>query len=212
MQTFGFLRIPAYEDMRLQLKPGADPTQVGEEQTVELDVRDALDVGADDVIEIRQDDSYSVQRANARCAPSGTSSASYSAGREAPWTDLCSVAVRLQGQEAWSIVAMPLTIAPKDPQASLNPLSRTVSPGDTETVDLVPDMITWEGGRVGSVANLNLDELRRFGIRGDRRGRSGERSRQGRCQAWYARTDRRELGGIRRAHIVDFFGGGTRAT
>src|SRR5690606_28229035 len=87
---------------------------------------------------------------------SGGTSATYQAGREAPWADTCSVAVRLDGQSTWSIVAVPLVIIPKDPQALLNPVSRTVPPGQSETVDLLDTVVEWEGGRVGNVGTLQL--------------------------------------------------------
>src|SRR5690606_24507312 len=47
-------------------------------------------------------------------------------------------------------------IQPKDPQAILNPISRTVPPGETQTIDLVAETVTWEGGRVGDVASLDF--------------------------------------------------------
>src|SRR5690606_20106009 len=93
----------------------------------------------------------------ARCTPSGGDRATYQAGREAPWSDSCALAVRIAGQDTWSIVAVPLSIIPKDPQAILNPVSRTISPGDIDSVNLKDAMVTWEGGRVGDLAGLRLD-------------------------------------------------------
>jgi hypothetical protein len=154
--TYGFLRIPALSEMRLQRIPNAAPVEVGEEESVKFDLTELLDVSPRDVIELRDDEGYAVQRANSTCVPSGGTSATYQAGREAPWADTCSVAVRLDGQTTWSIVAIPLVIIPKDPQALLNPVSRTVPPGQSETVDLLDTMVDWEGGRVGNVGTLQL--------------------------------------------------------
>lgn len=154
--SHGFLRIPEVDDMRLQLLATASAVEVGEEESVEFDVKDLLDVTGADVIEVRQDDSYDVQRTNARCVPTGNSTVSYAAGREAPWADTCSVAVKLRSQDTWSVVAVPLSIIPKDPQAILNPISLTISPNLDDTVNLVEQLVTWEGGRVGDVSDLNL--------------------------------------------------------
>src|SRR5690606_980148 len=102
------------------------------------------------------DDALAVQRANASCATAGGDRISYTAGREAPWSDTCSVWVRLAGQRNWSVVAVPFAIQPKDPQAILNPISRAIPPGETQTIDLVAETVTWEGGRVGDVASLDF--------------------------------------------------------
>jgi len=154
--SYGFLRIPAFDDMRLQVRTGLTPLQVGEEKSVEFALRDVLQLSGSDSIEIRHDDSFAVQRTNARCVPTDGDSASYAAGREAPWTDTCSVAVRLVGQSTWSIVAVPVAIEPKDPLAILSPVSRTVTPGADDAVALIDEMISWEGGRVGDVSALHL--------------------------------------------------------
>ncbi|NTV40456.1 MAG: cadherin-like domain-containing protein, partial [Demequinaceae bacterium] len=69
--TYGFLRIPAFDQMRLQAKPGASAIEVGEEQTTQIPLMDVLDIGKGDQVELRQDDSFAVQRGNARCVPSG---------------------------------------------------------------------------------------------------------------------------------------------
>jgi hypothetical protein len=156
VQTFGFLRIPAFDDMRLQAVPDLTPIQVGEEESVAIGVGSSVDVAPGDEVELRQEIPFAVQRSNARCAPSGADRATYQAGREAPWSDSCSLAVRLPGQETWSIVGVPIAIAPKDPQAILNPTSRTISPGATDTVVITEAMVTWEGGRVGDLAGMEF--------------------------------------------------------
>ena len=154
--TYGFLRIPAFDEMRLQAKPGLAPIEVAEEATKTIDLRNAVDIGPRDEIEIRQDPSFTVQRSNATCAPASTNTVSYSAGREAPWHDTCSVAVRIVGQDTWSIVPMPIVILPKDPQAILSPASRTITPGQKDSVDILGDLLSWEGGRVGDTKNLTF--------------------------------------------------------
>ncbi len=154
--TYGFLRIPAFDDMRVQLTQGIEPIRVGEEESATFDVAQLLDVSAFDTLEVRNEGAFAVQRANSQCVPESAGKATYTAGREAPWTDTCSLAVRLEGQSVWSVVPVPIVVIPKDPQAILNPLSRTVAPGQSETINLVDTMITWEGNRVGNVNDLNL--------------------------------------------------------
>ena len=148
--TYGFLRVPAFDEMRLQAKPGLTPIEVAEEATETIDLRKVVDIGPRDTIEVRQDESFAVQRSNATCAPASATTVTYAAGREAPWRDTCSVAVRLVGQDTWSIVPVPIVILPKDPQAILSPASRTITPGQKDSVDILGDLLSWEGGRVGN--------------------------------------------------------------
>jgi large repetitive protein len=153
--SYGFLRIPAFDDMRVQLKPDAKPIRVGEQKSVTFDLADEVDVAPNDAIETHKTDSYAVQRAAASCSPHGGTSAQYNAGRNAPWADSCTVPVRIVGQHTWTMLAVPITIAPKSPQAILSSISRTVAPGATETVDLYGALTTWEGDRVGDKSVLN---------------------------------------------------------
>lgn len=154
--TYGFLRIPALDEMRLQATPGVAAIEVPEDTTASINVRERLDIGPRDTIEIRDTDSYPVQRDNARCMPDSATTVSYVAGREAPWHDTCSIGVRLVGQETWSIVPVPITIVPKDPQAILSPISRTITPGQKDSVDILADLVSWEGGRKGDTKDLTF--------------------------------------------------------
>ena len=152
--SYGFLKVPAFDDMRVQVRANVDPVEVNEEKSVEFALRDLLDVSRSDSIQIRSDDSFAVQRANASCGPTGSSAATYDSGREAPWVDSCTVPVRIAGQTSWTMVAVPIDILPKDPQAILNAVSRTIAPSKTETIDVLVDMTSWEGGRVGDTKDL----------------------------------------------------------
>lgn len=152
--SYGFLRIPAFDDMRVQVRTDVDPVEVNEEKSVEFALRDLLDIDRSDAVEIRKDGTLAVQRANASCQPSGSGRATYTAGREAPWVDSCTVPVRIDGQSSWTMVAVPIDILPKDPQAILNPVTRTIAPSKTESIDLLENMTTWEGGRVGDTKSL----------------------------------------------------------
>lgn len=154
---YGFLRIPALDDMRIQLKQDAQPIIVDEEKSVDVKLRDLLQLDPQDELEIRQDESFPVQRANATCTPFSDGMIRYSAGREAPFTDSCAVAVRVKGQKTWTIVAIGFRIQPKDPLAILSPVALTITPGATDEVAMIDQMVSWEGGRVGKVNELQLN-------------------------------------------------------
>ncbi len=153
--SYGFLRIPAFDDMRIQLRAGTEPISVPEEQTRDFAVRALLDLDPGDEVEIRDDDAFTVQRANSSCAATGPDRIAYTAGREAPWTDTCTVPVRIAGQDTWTMLGIPVIIEPKDPQAILSSISRTIAPGGTDIVDLYDDMTSWEGARVGDIDQLD---------------------------------------------------------
>lgn len=145
----GFLRIPAFDDFRVQVKPKPKHFEVNEEKSLEFDVRELLDLDTSDSIEIKSDSAFVVQRRNATCEPLSGTLVRYNSGREAPWSDTCAFLVRLKGQKQWSTVAIPVSILPKDPQAILSTISRTLKPGEAATIDLYDSLTTWEGGRVG---------------------------------------------------------------
>ncbi|MGI9824697.1 Ig-like domain-containing protein [Agromyces sp. Marseille-Q5079] len=154
-EAFGFLVVPASDDLRVQLRPDVEPIEVGEEQSATFDVRDLLDLPSGDAVEVDAADQYAVQRAAATCRPATGDEVEYAAGREAPWSDHCLVPVRLDGQKRWSWVGVPIAIIPKDPQAILSAVSRTIAPGASESVALYDEMTTWEGGREGDPGKLD---------------------------------------------------------
>ena len=153
--SYGFLRIPPLDDMRVQSRTTAADVTVNEEATAEIDVQEFVLIGADDELEVRGDEPFSVQRANATCKPGEGTTITYSAGREAPWRDTCTASVRVEGQSTWTMVTIPIAIIPKDPQAILGSITRTVAPGSTEAVDLYANMTTWEGDREGDRSKLD---------------------------------------------------------
>ncbi|QMU97063.1 hypothetical protein FVO59_07375 [Microbacterium esteraromaticum] len=150
---YGFLHVPAFDDMRVQLKPGADPVVVDEDASKSFDVRDFLDLPQSDEVEIGGGD-FVAQRAAATCEPGSATTAVYDAGRDAPWSDTCLVPVRLEGQRTWSYVDVPIGIRPAAPQLVLSSISHTVAPGSTEAIDLYTGMASWEGGREGDRSSL----------------------------------------------------------
>ena len=149
VEAFGFLRIPAFDDMRVQTKPNIKPVKVNEDKSAEFNVREMLDLESADRIEIKSGTGFIVQRANATCTAASGDRAVYKAGREAPWVDTCTVSVRIDGQTAWTSVSVPVEVLPNDPRAILNPVTRTIPVGATESIDLYANTTTWEGGRQG---------------------------------------------------------------
>ncbi|PRB17303.1 Ig-like domain-containing protein [Microbacterium sp. MYb62] len=151
--AYGFLRIPAFDDMQVQLKPGATPVVVDEDASASFAVGDYVDLASSDAVEVGSGQ-FTAQRAAASCAAEGSGGAVYRAGREAPWSDTCLIPVRLQGQERWSYIDVPVSIRPAEPQLLLSSIAHTIAPGATETVDLYANMAAWEGGREGNVGSL----------------------------------------------------------
>lgn len=153
--AYGFLRIPAVDDMRVQARSSTAAVTVKEEATETISVDEFVQIGSNDRLEIRTNEPFTVQRANATCTAAEGSQITYSAGREAPWADTCTLGVRVEGQSTWTTISITIYIIPKDPQAILSSISRTVAPGATETVNLYENMTTWEGGREGNIADLD---------------------------------------------------------
>lgn len=151
--AYGFLRIPAFDDMQVQLKPGSTPVVVDEDAAASFDVSDYVDLTASDAVEVGSGQ-FSAQRAAASCVAEGSGGATYRAGREAPWSDTCLVPVRLKGQERWSYIDVPISIRPAEPQLLLSSISHTIAPGATETIDMYANMAAWEGGREGNAGSL----------------------------------------------------------
>jgi len=151
--AYGFLRIPAFDDMQVQLKPGSTPVVVDEDASASFDVSDYVDLTASDAVEVGTGQ-FGAQRAAASCTAEGSGGATYRAGREAPWSDTCLVPVRLKGQERWSYIDVPISIRPAEPQLLLSSISHTIAPGATETIDMYANMAAWEGGREGNSGSL----------------------------------------------------------
>lgn len=151
--AYGFLHIPAFDDLRVQLKPETKPVMVDEDASEQFDVRELLDLPASDAVDVGGD-SFVAQRTAAVCRPDDGTTAVYEAGRGAPWSDTCLVPVRLEGQRSWSYVDVPIGIRPAAPQLVLSAASHAIAPGATTEVDLYQSMASWEGGREGDPSSL----------------------------------------------------------
>ncbi len=151
--AYGFLRIPAFDDMQVQLKPGSTPVAVDEDASASFRVSEFVDLSSSDAVEVGTGQ-FTAQRAAASCAAEGAGGAVYRAGREAPWSDSCLIPVRLKGQERWSYIDVPISIRPAAPQLLLSSIAHTIAPGATESIDLYSNMAAWEGGREGNAGSL----------------------------------------------------------
>ena len=154
---YGFLRIPAFNNIRLQTVPTLNPFQVGELQSTTVSLKNAVAIGAGDALQVEQSTSFDVQRPNASCTSSGGLNITYNAGIGAPWTDMCTVLVRLVGQSDWTQLPIAFAIQPKTPQPELNSVSRTIAPGAAITIGLYTDMTVWQGGKVGDIGALRYN-------------------------------------------------------
>ena len=152
--SYGFLIVPPLDELRLTLKPGLAPLTVDENKSVDAGVAALVDIGGGDDVELRQG-AFAVGRSGASCVATSPDTLRYTAGGEAPWADVCVIDVRLAGQRAWTSLPVPVTIVPKEPVARLESLTRTVSPGESETIELA-DMLRWEGNRVGDASKLRF--------------------------------------------------------
>lgn len=155
VSSYGFLMVPPLDELRLSLKVGMKPLSVDEGKSVESRVQDLVDLGSGDRAELRQSD-FGVARSQASCSAVSSSAVRYTAGKEAPWNDTCLISVRLVGQKTWTSLPVPVTIRPREPIVQLSPLTRTIAPGESETIRL-SDMVTWQGGRAGDLSKLRFE-------------------------------------------------------
>lgn len=142
--TYAFLRIPGDDDVTLALRPGA-AQQVDELASVDFDMASLVAVPRRASLEVGPDVAATGSRAEGRCSVSGTT-VRYDAGAGSPYTDACTVPVRLSGTEDWTLVSVPIGIVARNPQPELRPGSLTVGPGETTTFDL-RNMTSWQLGR-----------------------------------------------------------------
>ncbi|WP_240422826.1 Ig-like domain-containing protein [Leucobacter sp. wl10] len=154
VETFGFLVIPPLDELRLTLVPGLAPLRVDEGGSIDVSLADVVDLAPGDDAELKVG-RLPVQRGQARCEATSATGLRYSAGRGEPWADSCLVSVKLVEQRTWTRLALPVQIVPDEPVVELEPLTRTISPGNSETIDLL-DMVRWQGGRAGDTGALSF--------------------------------------------------------
>jgi large repetitive protein len=141
--TYAFLRVPGDDDLALTLRTRLPAIKATELASVDFDMASLVAMPPGRVLEVGDDLRASGARSAASCARQSGTAVRYSAGAEAPWADACRVPVRLQGQDDWTYLSVPITIVPLNPQPVLRPASLTVGPGETATFDL-REMTTWQ--------------------------------------------------------------------
>ena len=146
MSSYAFLRIPAAGDVALALRGGVPPQEVGEGESVAFDLADLVAMPAGETLEVGPEVAASGSRTEAVCALDGGTTVRYDAGLGAPFSDACTVPVRIRGQEDWTYLSIPIRVRALDPQPELRPASLSVSPGETATFALA-DMTTWQRAR-----------------------------------------------------------------
>ncbi|WP_104177457.1 Ig-like domain-containing protein [Cryobacterium sp. Y50] len=144
--TYGFLRIPSADAIILALKQGNVEQNVREDAAVTFDLTSLVSIPAGTELQLdRAGIRSSGERVNASCTFEGGTSVTYTAGSDAPWTDSCTVPVRIDGQEDYTQLVVPVVVEPLDPQPTLRPAALTQSPGaDAIRYDL-SHMVDWQG-------------------------------------------------------------------
>lgn len=144
--SYGFLTVPGSELVRLAVKEAIQPPEVNEGESVSFDVAKFLAIPADATLEL---DPESIRASGTRtegsCSLESGTTLRYDAGMGAPYSDSCVMSARVQGQEAWTVVPIPIVIIAEEPQPILAGAALEISPGETADFDLAK-MVTWPSG------------------------------------------------------------------
>ena len=159
--TYAFLRLPAEADPPLTLRSGIPPIVVGEGEEETADIADLVARPRGSELQVGDVRASGAREAGV-CERERGTTVRYTAGEGAPWTDACLVSVRLAGQSGWTVLPVPVTVTPLEPQPTLSPASMTVAPGESETYDL-GELTTWQG-RPEAVEYRVEDTAASFGI------------------------------------------------
>lgn len=143
--TYGFLRVPGEDDVQLSLRSAFESVEVNEDESVEVNLADAIIVPTGQTLEVDRDGvRASGIRPAATCEVVSGTTIRYNAGKGAPWHDSCALPVKLESQSDFTYLTLRVDVIAEDPQPVLRQGSLVVSPGDTATYDL-QQMVTWEG-------------------------------------------------------------------
>lgn len=141
--TYAFLRVPGDDDLTLAFRAGAAPPEVQELASVSFDIVPLVAKPRGARLEVGDPVAASGARAEGACVRESGTIVRYDAGAGAPWSDACLVPVRLEGQQEWTTVSVPIVVTALDPQPELRAGSMTVGPGETATFDLRA-MTSWQ--------------------------------------------------------------------
>lgn len=142
--TYGFLRIPGERDIELTLRAGYAEREVNEEASVEFDMSEAVAFPRGEQLVVDAAGVAATGSRNGQCALVSGTTIRYDAGPGGPWTDVCTVPVRLASQEDLTYLAVRLKVIAKAPQPELRSASLSISPGASSQYDL-SSMTTWNG-------------------------------------------------------------------
>ncbi|MFT4052157.1 MAG: Ig-like domain-containing protein [Microbacterium sp.] len=159
--TYAFLRVPSASEGALSLRSDAAPLAVAEGDQADADVASLVALPPGGTLEVGDVRAAGAREA-ATCAATGGTGIRYAAGEGAPWTDACLVSVRLGGSSTWTVLSIPVTVTPIDPQPSLAPASLEVAPGETYVFDL-SSMTSWQG-RAEAIAYSVADTAASFAV------------------------------------------------
>ncbi|MBG6213178.1 hypothetical protein RCH23_000782 [Cryobacterium sp. CAN_C3] len=153
--TYGFLRIPAKDSIIIALKKSNIDQNVHEDASVTFDLKSLVSIPRGTTLELQRTGIRSSgERDNATCTFDSGTTVTYAAGSDAPWTDSCTVPARIDGQEGYTQLVVPIVVEPLDPQPELRPAALTQSPGaDAIRYDL-SHMVDWQG--TGAVPALTF--------------------------------------------------------
>ncbi len=147
--SYGFLKIPPAKDIPLAIRAGFPETEVKEDEAVTVELLAAIADPTGDGLKFDEAGvAASGTRAAASCSVSGNT-LTYDAGSGAPWRDSCIIPVKTAKQETYTVLSLPITIIPKDPQPQLIPASLEASPGRPAVTYDLRQMVDWQGGKVG---------------------------------------------------------------
>lgn len=156
--SYGFLRVPGEDDLRLALKSTVANLEVNEGESLTFDMSRLVAAPAGAELEILDSGVRSSGvRSGSTCAVTSGTSIRYTSGSGAPWRDSCTVPVRLSTQSTYTYLTVPLRIIADVPQPELRPAAVTVSPGETLQFDLTK-MVTWTGGENWAALQLQVDQ------------------------------------------------------
>ncbi|MDJ0347734.1 Ig-like domain-containing protein [Cryobacterium sp. PH29-G1] len=144
--TYGFLRIPSKDAIIVALKKGNVDQKVREDASVTFDLKSLVSIPAGTTLELQRTGIRSSgERPNATCTLGSGTSVTYTAGSDAPWTDSCTVPARIEGQEDYTQLVVPVVVEPLDPQPELRPAALTQSPGSDPVRYDLSHMVDWQG-------------------------------------------------------------------
>ena len=144
--SYGYLHIPSRDDVILALASGVGPQEVKEKLSVEFDLNKLMAIPRDETLVI-QGEKFTTAgaRTEATCTLVSGTKVRYDAGKGEPWTDACTISVKLQGQKKFSDVLVPIAVEPEIAQPELRAASLTVSPAAGPSTFDLHKMTVWRG-------------------------------------------------------------------